>query len=219
MNIKNWQYLYKVDNFGRKCVTQHTYEPIIDLEQKILCLNFSQTNNYSKKTLKNKTCEFFFSREHSALEKFQDREWCPKIYDIDYKKRKIFIEFSSNFLNPLVCNNSKLSEHFQKKVLEILKDLYKVNKGKISIHSHCFFLSSKNELKTIDFFSSFDFLDPNVDSDIIDDILSDDSKKQFKKEPFFNEKEYNLLEIYKFLLKNDTWGNRKFNCTLENLKE
>lgn len=219
IDTKNWNFLYKLDSQGRNCVSQHTYEPLLNPEENILCYNFAQHNNYCNKILKTETCEFFFQREIESLENFKLFDWCPTLIDVEYNNRKIYIEFSNNLINHLIQKNPQSIDYYQESAITVMKDLYKLDKGKISIHPQCFFLTTDGKIKTIDFFSSFEFSQSRVDRNLVDDILSHNSKLLFRNAPFFDGLTYDLLEIYKFLLENDVWGEEKLSQTLSNLEE
>lgn len=219
INTENWNFLYKLDTQGRNCVSQHTYEPLLNPKENILCYNFTEHNRYCNKVLKTETCDFFFQREIEALKNLNVFDWCPRLIDVEYKKRKIYIEFSNNLVNHILQKNPQLSRLFQESAINVMKDLYKLGKGKISIHPHSFFLTKDRKIKTIDFYSMFNFSQSYLSKNLVDDILSDDSKSLFRNSLFFDGCKYNLLEIYKFLLENDLWGGQKLAQTLTNLEE
>lgn len=204
--IKNWRYLYKIDTQGGKCVLQHTYEPYINKQQTVLCLNFTCNNLYTNKLLGEKTVDFFFEREATNLQRFQSYEWCPKILDIDLNKKQIFIDFDGILCNHLETNKI---ESFIDQARSIIRTIARQGFGKISMHSHCFFVTRRGNLRTIDFFSCFPFHESLVSSEIVEEILSPDSVLAFSKFPFRKNDQYDMLEIYKFLLANDTWGSIK----------
>ena len=191
---------------------QHTYEPYINKQKTVLCLNFTCNNLYANKLLREKTIDFFFERELTNLQLFQSYEWCPKILDIDLNKKQIFIDFDG-----ILCNRleTKEIESFIDQAKSVVKTLALQGFGKISMHSHCFYVTEHGNLRTIDFFSCFPLNDSLVSSEIVEDILSSDSVLTFSKFPFRKNEQYDMLEIYKFLLANDTWGNIKLGTKLE----
>ena len=214
MNIDNWNFLYKLDLNNFPCVSQHIYEPLINPQRNVLCLNYTQKNRYCEKNLSQETVDYFFKNELYYLQRFSNYTWCPKILDVYSKERKIFLEWNDDF-----CNHNVTKENVQKNVNDLKKiiiDLKKERCGKISIHSHCCYYNYGN-LKTIDFFSCFPLDQPLIEKEIVNEIMSDGSRQIFQKRPFLENSQYNLLEIYKFLLKHDTWASIPLNICYEDI--
>jgi len=218
ISVKNWKYLYKLDNQGRSCVSQHTYEPLISPDNKIFCYHFCKKNAYSKNNLSQKTLDYFFENELYYLDKLRNYQWCPDILEIDKKSKKIFIRYDGDLINHVIYHQPEKQVYFMNKAQNVLSDLYRIGLGKISMHSHCFFENRNNVIKTIDFFSCFGLNTPLVNKTIVDEILSQDSKKWICTEPFSERNNYNFFEIYKFLLLNDKWHNQKLNLKLDDLE-
>jgi len=177
IDTKNWNFLYKLDSQGRKCVSQHTYEPLLNPEENILCYNFTEHNNYCNKVLKTDTCEFFFQREIEALERFESFGWCPKLIDVEYNNRKIYIEFSNNLINHVMQKNTQSMHYYKKSAITVIKAHKQLGIYKYSLHPSSYFVVN-NQLKSINYFFCYNFNEQDLELQEVFSHISDERLKK-----------------------------------------
>ena len=95
MDISSWSLYYKThETEHRPTTTQMCYEPRVNTEKNIFCMNFCYPCEYQSKqprlSYTKDHVEYVFQREVKYLEIFKDRPYCPEIIYIT--DNKIFIK-------------------------------------------------------------------------------------------------------------------------------
>lgn len=185
INNEGWDYVWKLTN-GYPCTTNVLYTPTINLKKDKLCMHYLIDSDYMKGSCVPRTKQlmgFFFKKELNFIELFQDKLWCPKLYDADVKERKILIEFNNESLNwPVYSNGRSLTNEYpnwKSDLFDILNDLNNSGYYKASIYPHCFFYAKSGQLKMIDYYATLPKNDTYLHKDLIEPIIGVDSEHRF----------------------------------------
>lgn len=182
MNIDNWDYIYKIRN-SIKGPTNLLYTPLLNTEKTILCMDWSNNQNYhlAVKRPKLELIDYFFQREVLLLEQFQGKFWAPKLIDIIDKK--IFIEWNDISCNSIIFDtNRNIDEEFtnwKTQLSNVVQDIYNSGFLKLSLYSHCFYFDKNKSLKTIDFYSCFRRDQTLIERSFIEELIGVDSLARF----------------------------------------
>jgi len=183
-----WNYIWKIwAEDGRSLSSTNVlYTPTINPEKDKMCMHFVSDTEYMKLSCVPRTEEmlqYWFERELNYLKIFQGKLWCPTLYDVDYKNKKILIEFNKESLNRIIYDETRLLdiEHptWKDDLFEILKDLYNSGYHKASIYTHCFFYSNIGQLKMIDYYATIPKNETRIHKNIIEPIIGVDSQQRF----------------------------------------
>jgi hypothetical protein len=183
MKIDNWQPYFKIDeNTGELHTTQMVYEPLVNDDGSIFCMNFSFPNLYQSIQAK-KYPEFYtddfvnwiFLRELYFLDKFATFSWCPQIIKIDKLNRRIFFSFHGATCNDILYNTDDMQRknYIIQKFENLL--LSQVNAGiyKITLYPHSCFLDSNGVLKAFDLYGCCTEDDHYIEIERIKALLGD----------------------------------------------
>ena len=157
----SWTYYYKLDEFGVPCQTQMSYEPLINKERNVFCMNFDPNNSYqdymNKVGFIPEIVNELFDREVKYLTKFKDYKWVPEVLDITDKK--IYIRWYDNTCNDIINTGQDLPCDWKEQLSNIIQDQLSEHVYKITQYPHCFYIDSNNTLHTFDLHACFDFND------------------------------------------------------------
>ena len=180
-----WNYIWKLTN-GYPCSTNVLYTPTISPERDKMCMHYLIDTDYMKGSCVPRSEElinFFFKRELNFIELFQEKPWCPKLYDADIENKKILIEFNNESLNwPVYSTHRSLTEEFpnwKSDLFDVLKDINDSGYYKASIYPHCFFYAKNGQLKMIDYYATLPKNDTRIHKDLIEPIIGVDSEQRF----------------------------------------
>lgn len=187
MNLNCEEYLYKYDFDESKnlklCSTNGLYSPKISSDKQILCMDWNQNFFYHKKPCDQKIIDYFFNREAATLNIFQNKSWCPKILEIDYTKKKIFIKYNGMSLNHLLFKEKNLDfifKNWKEQLRLIVKDIEDSGFYKIALYPHCFYLDIENNIKTIDYYSCISKQEESLPLEMVGPIIGRNSIERFK---------------------------------------
>jgi hypothetical protein len=187
IDTTGWHYLHKLGykNGGEQEPTNLLYTPLLNSNEDMLCMWYDETSEYQQenKELSAELVNFFFEREVKYLTIFQKYDWAPKIIDIDYDKRKIFIEFNKETLNHIVMGKDRILAqevpNWREQVFAILKDIDDAGYYKLALYPHCFFVSKDNKLKIIDFYACIEKHNCCIERSKIEGMIGKDSTGRF----------------------------------------
>jgi hypothetical protein len=182
----NWTYVYKLTN-GYPCSTNVLYTPTTNLEKDKLCLHFTVDSEiYMNGSCVDRTDDLmttFFYRELKYMTLFQEKKWCPTIYDVDESEKKILIEFNKESLNwPIYEPGRSIDSEYpnwKEDLFEIIKDIHESGYYKSSIYPHCFFYSKTGQLKMLDYYATIEKNDTKLHKNLIEPIIGVDSEHRF----------------------------------------
>lgn len=158
MNINNWKELLKYHN-GEWCLPQRLYQPLVNPEKTIFCKNYNYAdqiaalgNNYVG--FHNKSAvEYFFRTEICYLQKLANLSFAPNILDIDYKNKRIFIEWNDYYCNEHIYfyNNWPIDD-WLKQLKDIVIEQCSQGIYKLTLDSHSHFIDKNGNLKAINYY-------------------------------------------------------------------
>lgn len=180
MNISEWDYYLKLDDYGQyRCMSQQTYEPLVNPEGTVFCANYDWENKYQrregKRTLYTKdVVDFFFDKEVTNVLANKDKPYAPEIIDIDYVNKRLYYKWYKETCNDIVFSNRKLTDYcadWKEQVSNILLDLYNNGTYKLTMYSHCHIIDPDGNLRTIDWYGCVPVSDPVIESQYMDAII------------------------------------------------
>jgi hypothetical protein len=153
-------------------------------EENILCMSWDENSEYQKDNtrLTKELVNFFFEREAKHIKIFQGKSWCPKIVNIDYKERRIFIEWNKNTLNHIIFTGQNLNSicpNWQEQMFAIVKDIYTAGYYKMAMYPHCFYLDNDGVIKTFDFYSCVAKEEKYIKRETIEGMIGPKSGNRF----------------------------------------
>jgi hypothetical protein len=190
VNIDNWELFYKRSpdpGFSDiKCETNILYTPYQSPDKKVLCMHWDAYSSYQKHTTRPKFNEelldYFFKKEVDNILKFQTYSWCPKVYDVDYVSRKVFIEWVGETCNDIVYSSTRNIDEecptWRSQLLTVVNSIIDNGFYKMSLYPHCFFIK-EGEMHTIDWYACFDKHNFLVDYSILEGMIGENSKHRF----------------------------------------
>lgn len=188
INNSDWEYVYKIWENGNIVETNVLYVPSINAEKNKMCMHFNLDSNYylpgNCVTRTEEMMTYWFQREVKYLSLMQGQEFCPVLYDIDEKNRKLLIEWNHESLNPVVykCGRSleDLSPNWEEDLYSVVKSIYDLGYYKMALYPHCFFYTEEMQLKTFDYYSMIERSNPLIHKSIVEPIIGADSEIRYK---------------------------------------
>jgi len=183
MNTENWNYYYKLALDGNPCESNLLYSPLINPEKTLMCMHYKKNEEYQKyKNVDQETINFFFEREVKNLIDLAHFDFTPKLYDIDYKNQKIFIEFTGETLSQIVnVSNRNIDTEFpnwKSQIFNIIRTIYSNGYYKMTLYPHCFFIKD-GILKTIDYYGVVLKNERYLERKVIESIIGNDGAYRF----------------------------------------
>jgi hypothetical protein len=188
MNIDNWNYYYKLSPEGQKWTSNLLYTPRMNQDGSTMVMSWNHTEEYQvteypRPYYTQELVDFFFEREIKYLNLFQHRSWSPKLLDIDYDKKLVFLEWNQETCNNILYSGRNLEDHcpdWKTQMFEILDDLLSSGHYKMSLYPHCYFIDKKGILKTFDFYATVEKTNPYIDLKRIEGMIGRDSIQRFE---------------------------------------
>lgn len=218
MNIESWSPFFKLDNRGYECMSQQTYEPLINPEKNIFCANYDWQNKYQRyedacRPLYTKEAvEYFFNQEISYIEKYKDQYFMPNVLDIDYLGKKIFFEWNGDSCNHMIYgskNLNKICPDWKEQIKKIILDLYRSGTYKLTMYSHCHYISKDGVMKAIDWYGCIPVNEPWVDSAWMDSIIHHTAKFRLEETGAIVDGKYNLEKMFqRSINEHVVWGDQ-----------
>lgn len=186
----NWKYLYKrspdTGFHNNYCETNLMYTPWVKPQKGMLCMHWSSDSEYQKASerplLTQELLDYFFNKEIEYITRFQNFDYTPKLYDVDYNNRKVYIEFPGETCNDIVYDSRRsLDEEcpgWQQQLQYIVESIYNQGVYKVSLYPHCFFISN-GRLKTFDWYGCLDKDDCMIDYQFLRGMMGNKSSDRF----------------------------------------
>jgi hypothetical protein len=183
-----WKYVYKLWDNGDVVATNVLYVPSMNPEKDKLCMHFDVDAQYympgSCVPRTEEMMEYWFEREVRYLSMMQGQTFCPKLYDVDEKNRKLLIEWNTESLNPAVYIDDRsldeVSPHWEEDLYSVIKSLYDLGYYKMTLYPHCFFYTKDLCLKTFDYYGLVERSNPLISKQIVEPIIGEDSESRYK---------------------------------------
>lgn len=157
MDISDWDLYFKIhESENRLTTTQMCYEPRVNPERNVFCMNFcypcDYQSNQPRLSYTKDHVEYVFQREVKYLEIFKDRPYAPEVIDIH--DNKIFIKWYGKTCNESVYRDRDLNVDWFSDLNNIILDQYHMGYLKASMYPHSHYYDSNNQLRTIDFYAT-----------------------------------------------------------------
>ncbi len=222
MNIENWHCYYKIhETEGRPTTTQMCYEPRINPEGNVFCMNFCFPCEYQSKqpriSYTKDLVDLMFYRELYYLNLFKDFNWAPEILEIT--DNKIFIKWYDNTCNDLLYKHNSL-ESLHPGWFDDLKNIIldQVNFGylKPTLYPHSHYYDKHGTMRTIDFYAVVEKTNPYMEKQDIEGLVGTDTDRfQLAQEG----KMFNIETIFKSALTHYGKWPRNLNEVFEEIYE
>ena len=160
MKIDDWQLYYKIhETENYPTTTQMCYEPRVNPEGSVFCMNFSYPNDYQlnqpRISYTKEMVDLMFEREVEYLEKMKEFVWAPEVLDIS--NNKIFIKWYGGTCNDLVYGSRNLETKYPRWKSDLTSIiLEQVDNGylKSSVYPHSHYYDDDGNMRTIDFYTT-----------------------------------------------------------------
>jgi len=208
MNIENWSFYYKTHEIeNRDTTTQMCYEPRVNSEKNVFCMNFCFPSSYQinqpRLDYSREFVDFMFEREVRYLEIFKGKDWMPEVLDID--DRKIFIKWYGGTCNDAIYKTNSLNISWQKDLEKIILDQVDQGYLKSTLYPHSHYYDNDGQMHTIDFYATVEKSNPLLPYEKIVCLVGTDTDR-FEKSR--EEKMINVETIFKSgLLAYSKWPN------------
>lgn len=183
MNVENWNLYYKIhetDNI--LTTTQMCYEPLVNPEGTIFCMNFcypcDYQTNQERESYTKEHVDFMFERELKYLEIFKDKKWAPEIIDIE--DHQIFIKWYGKTCNDLIYkdfNINNLYPNWYKDIENIIMDQISCGYLKASLYPHSHYYDDNGQMHAIDFYATIEKNNPYVEIEKLSSLIGFDTDR------------------------------------------
>ena len=178
IDTSNWQYYHKLNNDGRTHSSNLLYTPRINPEQTVMCMHYCHDSEYRQDEdtqVNDELIQWFFEREVKFLNRFYHLKTTPQLYDIDFKNRKVFIEWNKETLSQILFTPGRnLDEelpNWQEQIRNFLISTKENKFWKMALYPHCFYISKDKMLKTIDYYSVVPYEEQFIERKIIEGVI------------------------------------------------
>lgn len=186
MNNNGWKYFYKLTPKQTISESNLLYTPTMNEDGSIMCMHYCIDRVYRSNTPESLTedlVSWFFEREARFLTHLQELKCTPKVYDIDYKNQKIFIEWNKESLSQILYDPARSIDKeipdWKQQLDFLFKEFYNAKHYKLSLYPHCFFLNKENQIKTIDYYSVIPHSERYIERKIIEGVIGKDGAYRF----------------------------------------
>lgn len=192
MNIENWDFYYKIhETENRNTTTQMCYEPRVNPEKNVFCMNFCFPSSYQinqpRLDYSKDFVNFMFERELKYLEIFKNKKWAPEILDIDCNK--IFIKWYGKTCNDDIYKTNIIDKGWYSHIEAIVLDQVEEGYLKSTVYPHSHYYDDSGQMHAIDFYATVEKNDPFLPYEKLKSLVGTDTDR------FEKSKEGDLLNI------------------------
>jgi hypothetical protein len=188
MNIDSWNYYYKLSPEKYQCTNNLLYTPRMNQDGSTMVMSWNsnegyQVTEYPRPYYTQELVDFFFEREVKYLNFFQNRHWAPKLLDIDYNKKLVFLEWNRETCNNILYSGRNLEDYcpdWKQQMFQILDEILSSGHYKMSLYPHCYFVDKEGNLKTFDFYATVEKTNPYIELKRIEGMIGRDSVQRFE---------------------------------------
>ena len=176
MNISDWAVYYKVhETKFIPTTTQRCYEPRINPEGTVFCMNFCYPCSYQSTqpriSYTQEFVDYMFAREVKYLTVFKDKPYAPEILDIADKQ--IFIKWYGKTCNDSIYKDHNLNGNWYNDIESIILD--QVNEGylKATVYPHSHYYDNNGQMRAIDFYACVEKDNPVLPLDKVAELAGE----------------------------------------------
>lgn len=218
MNLDNWKPFFKLNEDGKPCMSQQTYEPLLNLEGNIFCANYDWLNRYQRledpiRPLYTKEAvDYFFNQEIRYIEKYKNSWFVPEIIEIDIKHQRIFLQWHGESCNHIIYGGKNLEDFcpdWKNQIKNIELDLFKSGTYKLTMYPHCHFIDRDGMMKAIDWYGCVPVDDFWINSKYMDSIIHYSAKFRLEETGGVIDGKYNLKKMFQRSMNEHVkWGDQ-----------
>lgn len=204
MTISDWKPVYKFDDTGKpECMTQQTYEPLLNPEGTVYCANYDWQNQYQRIWQPDRVgytedvVDYFFFKEVEYAHRFADRAWAPEILEIDIANKRIFYKWYGKSCNEMIHTNKVMPFDWQQQLKTIMLDCYNSGVYKLTMYPHCHYFDQYGQMHTIDMYGCVEVNDPFIEAKYMDGIIHSTAQFRLDETGELVNGRYNLGEMFK----------------------
>jgi hypothetical protein len=180
MDINNWDLYYKIhETENRPTTTQMVYEPRINKERNVFCMNFCYPCEYQLKqprlSYTQELVDYLFEREVKYLEIFKDEPFCPEILDIQDKQ--IYFKFYDKTCNESVYRDNDLKSSWKQDITDVVLRQVSMGYLKATVYPHSHFYDSHGQMRSLDFYATIEKSRPYLNYKILEGIVGFDTNR------------------------------------------
>lgn len=181
-------YYNNVPELG-KCRNNLIYTSLINVDKTVFCQWYHNDEGYHgghNEVVDVKLMDDKWQRELKYLQLMRGAypDLVPKVLDIDYKSRKIYLEIENDdFWEQSGCiteNYSSVLPNWQEQMLDIIKAHKSLGLYKYSMHPSSYFVV-KGKLKSINYFFTYHKSEPEFSISDIESHISTNRRTELKK--------------------------------------
>lgn len=225
MLTDNWIPFYKYNDQGVPgCMSQQTYEPLINPEGTVYCANYDHNNLYQRKWQPDRVgytqdiVEYFFNKEVGYAHKFSNKLWAPEIIDIDYVSKRIFYKWYGPTCNELIYTGRTLPSDWKLQLRNIMMDCYNEGVYKLTMYPHCHYYDNSGIMHTLDMYKCVEVDDPFIEAKYMDGIIHETAKFRLDETGPKNNNRYDLEKMFfNSLCTHVKWGECDLNFVYQNI--
>ncbi len=183
--MSNWSYYYKLDIDGTPTSSNLLYVPTVNPEQTVMCMHYTTDKTYrdDDQIISEELLQWFFEREVKFLNLLSELKTTPEVYDVDFKNRKVFIEWNKETLSQIIFDKTRNLDLELPDWKQQIKDFLHSTKNnkfyKMALYPHCFYISKNNCLKSIDYYSVVPYEERFIERKVIEGIIGKDGAYRF----------------------------------------
>lgn len=174
MNHTDWFHYYGIDKDGYRTKPGAIYEPLVNRERSELCMNFNN-NNYRDYPVDDDLIIDCFNREVRYLTQFQKYSWCARLRDIDFKGRKIYIEWNNICCETYINSKGSLDSictNWSIQLETICRDIKSESVYKVTMYPCYHFVDTQGRLKAFAFYTASDYCEQPIEIDMYRPVLN-----------------------------------------------
>lgn len=213
--INNWIPFLKLDEDGTRCMSQQTYEPLLNPERTVFCANYDWKNTYQRQEdpirelYTRDVADWFFNNEVTNLLKYKEKQYMPTLIDIDYNAKQIFFEWQGDTCNEIIYSGRNLDNYcsdWKAQLQYIMTDLYKEGSYKLTMYPHCHFIKD-GQMQTIDWYGCIPVNNPFIGAEYMDGIIHESAKFRLAETGAIVDNKYNLeIMFQRSMQEHVMWG-------------
>lgn len=182
MDTNGWDLYYKTDEVtGELTTTQMCYEPLINKDKSIFCMNFCYPCEYQLRqpriSYTKEFVDFVFKREIEFYKIFKDKPWAPEVIEIT--DNKIFFKWYNKGCNDIIYKDKKIEMYpnWLDQIENIILDQVSNGVYKATVYPHSHFFDNMGIMKVFDFYASAYINDSLIPYDKLKCLIS--NKQRF----------------------------------------
>lgn len=180
MITTNWKwYLSLSPDKVSPAYTGAIYEPLLNEDGSILCMNFNNSA-YRTKEASEELLNACFEREVKFLTLFQKYDWCARLLEVDYANRKVFISWNGDCCEKMIRRGDNISDYcsnWEEQLETIVRDIRSESIYKITMYPCYHYVDKNKDLKAFGFYTTCSYEEQPIAIDLYRPILNDERSK------------------------------------------